>query len=514
MPDIEEEEHTTHLDRSRHRSLSGSSLSFNSSVDSLGNEGQVLRHAYVAEITDVVQFCGGQNVFYLSDRTCPIDSMGAGNVVGLMGPSLITCLPKSGLLVSSLRLVGGTKGSRRVLPLAGLAIWHGAPVVSLAIEPATADPNDLERLERGLRLVERSDPCAEVVFTNKGECLLYAAGEIHMQKCLEDLTKYFAPDLELQTSPFVVPFRETVIEDCPPASYTPFDSLGFAKRQLEIELKKKHLVYDETSDNCVRLCLNSEEMENGNSDFHLKGDIDECGKSSESMEYLPLGMVHLPHSKSRTRVIIRVTAHPIPEKLLTWLETCGANYMRFLLRAFKHRTASSRHASACLKKFEDEFAAQLDAVPLEACTNLDWSLLKNRLLCMGPQQIGPNLLFSHLRSALFRMDTAWGKPMPPFSDPTESLVKEIDGVGRTEQLPFLSYGKAILRGFQLATEQGPLCGEPLHGVAFVLEDIYTEDRLQLPTPKILTDLMKETEKSTDLTAEVNVSCGNDKDMVM
>lgn len=62
-------------------------------------------------------------------------------------------------------------------------------------------------------------------------------------------------------------------------------------------------------------------------------------------------------------------------------------------------------------------------------------------------------------------------------------------------IPFLSYGKAILRGFQVATEQGPLCAEPMRGVAFVLEEIYAEDRIQLPTPRVLTfaDLLAESE---------------------
>ncbi|KAL5964746.1 Elongation factor-like GTPase 1 [Taenia solium] len=493
-----EEDDLTSLVQARHRSSSCSSVSSNLSstfsAGSIGGSGhhedQVLRHVYVGEITDVVQFCGGQNnAFHLKDPSCPVDSLSAGNVVGLMGSSVITSLPKSGLLVSSLRLVA-TSEARRVLPLAGLAIWHGAPVVSLAIEPASAtDPNDMVRLENGLRLLERSDPCAELTFSSKGEYLLHAAGEIHMQKCLEDLTTYFAPDLELHTSPFLVPFRETVTEACPPASYVPFDSLAFAKAQFERELKEKHLVYDDARENCVRLCTNSEEEEA----FLQQQNPQQvtCMETSDPTRYLPLGMLQLPHSKSRTRVFIRVTAHPVPENLLTWLETRATAYMHLLMRAVKHKSSSSRRALTCLKRFEEEFSAQLDAVPPEACDFLDWRSLKGRLLCLGPQQVGPNLLLSRLRSGLFRLDTAWGKPMPPWSDVGQGAgvdtvpTGEVGGGGAVH-IPFLSYGKAILRGFQVATEQGPLCAEPMRGVAFVLEEIYAEDRIQLPTPRILT----------------------------
>uniref|UniRef100_A0A0R3WLW5 Tr-type G domain-containing protein n=1 Tax=Hydatigena taeniaeformis TaxID=6205 RepID=A0A0R3WLW5_HYDTA len=518
IPEPEEDEVTSPV-QVRHRTSSSSSLSSNLSstlsAGSIGGSGhykdQVLRHVYVGEIVDVVQFCGGQNnVFHLKDPSCPIKSLSAGNVVGLMGASIITSLPKSGLLVSSLRLVA-TSEARRVLPLAGLAIWHGAPVVSLAIEPASAtDPNDMVRLENGLRLLERSDPCAELTFSSKGEYLLHAAGEIHMQKCLEDLTTYFAPDLELHTSPFLVPFRETVTEACPPASYVPFDSLAFAKAQFERELKEKHLVFDDTKENCVRLSAGSEE---GALPQQPSLQQITCMETSDPTRYLPLGMLQLPHSKSRTRVFIRVTAHPVPENLLTWLETCAATYMHLLMRAVKHKSSSSRRALTCLKRFEEEFSAQLDAVPSEACEFLDWRSLKGRLLCMGPQQVGPNLLFSRLRSGLFRLDTAWGKPIPPWSDVTQEVgVDPMPTSGTVWEaavhIPFLSYGKAILRGFQMATEQGPLCAEPMRGVAFVLEEIYAEDRIQLPVPRILTsvDLLEDSDTAQKV-AEVDVELG-------
>lgn len=505
VPENEEEEEDLYSSsESRRRSVSSSSMSSNASdtgsmgTDYAGHDDCFVRHAYVGEISDVVQFCGGQNnVIRLKEGKYPDDTISAGNVVGLVGASIVSNLPKSGLLVSSLRMVTTSieaedESKRRVLrPLGGLAIWHGDPVVSLAIEPVSTTESDMLLLEEGLRLLERSDPCAEVAFTSKGECLLHAAGEIHMQKCLEDLTKYFAPELELHTSPLVVPFRETVVQSCPPAAYTPFDSLAFAKAQLERELKQKNLVYDEVRENSVRLCGDADTA----STFQQIGEQQSSSvETSDPTPFLPLGMLQLPHSKLRTRIFMRVTAHPIPQNLLNWLESRGAAYAQMLLGNLK-RKSRSRRAVVCLKRFEEEFAAQLDSIPPEACVNLDWRSLKSRLLCLGPQQVGPNLLFSRLRSGLFRLDTAWGQPMPPWSDendPPPTLDEE-----RASLMPFLSYSKAILRGFQIATEQGPLCAEPLRGVAFVVEEIYAEDRIQLPTPRVLTtaDLLIEDESN-------------------
>lgn len=504
LPELEQEPDKPLFASPRGRHRSGSTSSSRSHTNSIsdgsfdGSVGSVraLRHVYVAEICDVVQFNGGQNnVTRLSDPCCPLTSLSAGNVVGLISPSVIASLPKSGLLVSCLRLVASSR-ARRVLPLAGLTMWQGAPVVSLALEPASAtNPDDMVRLETGLRLLERSDPCAEVTISSKGEYLLHAAGEIHMQKCLEDLTKHFAPDLEFHTSPFVVPFRETITEACPEGFFVPFDSLAFAKAQLERELKEKHLVYDDVREHCVRVCATEGGASNlPSNSLALPTTPNAFLETADPTRYLPLGMLQLPHSKSKTRVFIRVSAHPIPEKLIAWLETRAVVYVPHLLRFLKHRT--SRRSTAFLKKFDDEFAQQLESILPDESPSLNWPSLKDRLLCLGPQQIGPNLLFSRLRSGLFRLDTAWGRPMPPWTDiqEGEATSSNMAGTGGASQIPFLSYGKALLRGFQVATEQGPLCAEPMRGVAFVLEEIFAEERVQLQTPNILStsDLLTET----------------------
>ncbi len=39
----------------------------------------------------------------------------------------------------------------------------------------------------GLRLLNQADPCVEVYVQEKGEHVLVTAGEIHLQKCLDDL---------------------------------------------------------------------------------------------------------------------------------------------------------------------------------------------------------------------------------------------------------------------------------------------------------------------------------------
>ena len=47
---------------------------------------------------------------------------------------------------------------------------------------------DMGALLAGLRLLNQADACVQVLVQETGEHVIVAAGEIHLQKCLEDLT--------------------------------------------------------------------------------------------------------------------------------------------------------------------------------------------------------------------------------------------------------------------------------------------------------------------------------------
>ena len=80
----------------------------------------------------------------------------------------------------------------------------------VALEPAR--PGDMPALAEGLRLLNRADPFVEVGLTDKGEQLLGAAGEVHLETCVKDLRERFAR-VDFHVSPPLVAFRESVA--CP-----------------------------------------------------------------------------------------------------------------------------------------------------------------------------------------------------------------------------------------------------------------------------------------------------------
>jgi ribosome assembly protein 1 len=67
----------------------------------------------------------------------------------------------------------------------------------------------MPQLVEGLRLLNQSDPCVQVMIQETGEHVIVTAGELHLERCLKDLRDRFA-GIEIQASESIVPFRETI----------------------------------------------------------------------------------------------------------------------------------------------------------------------------------------------------------------------------------------------------------------------------------------------------------------
>lgn len=135
-----------------------------------------------------------------------LSSVPAGVVFGVGG--LEGHVLKSGTLCSQLEgavnLAGVNMGSQ--------------PIVRVALEPV--DPTDLDKMIRGMKLLEQSDPCAQYEVFESGEHVILTAGELHLERCLKDLRERFAK-CEIQAGEPIVPYRETIVsaaEMSPPKS--------------------------------------------------------------------------------------------------------------------------------------------------------------------------------------------------------------------------------------------------------------------------------------------------------
>ncbi|XP_060536812.1 elongation factor-like GTPase 1 isoform X2 [Cylas formicarius] len=82
------------------------------------------------------------------------------------------------------------------------------PVVTHAVEPV--NPKDLPILRNGLKYLMQSDSCVQVMVQESGQMVIQTAGDVHLDKCIEDLTSKFAK-IKIQVSSPMVSLRETVI---------------------------------------------------------------------------------------------------------------------------------------------------------------------------------------------------------------------------------------------------------------------------------------------------------------
>ncbi|CDY32224.1 BnaA01g17600D [Brassica napus] len=85
-----------------------------------------------------------------------------------------------------------------------------SPTLRVAIEPS--DPSDMSALMKGLRLLNRADPFVEITVSARGEHVLAAAGEVHLERCIKDLSDRFAR-VNIEVSSPLVSYRETVEGD-------------------------------------------------------------------------------------------------------------------------------------------------------------------------------------------------------------------------------------------------------------------------------------------------------------
>ncbi|CCE63701.1 hypothetical protein TPHA_0F02190 [Tetrapisispora phaffii CBS 4417] len=164
-------------------------------------------HIHSAEITDLYLFMGKELV--------PLDVCPAGNIVGVGG--LAGKLLKNGTLVDN---------SIPGINLAGVNLQI-QPIVKVAVEPK--NPMQLNKLVRGLKLLELADPCVQTYLESSGEHILCTAGELHLERCIKDLQERFA-GIEIACSEPAIPYRETFISD---SNTNPVKNANFERGTVE-----------------------------------------------------------------------------------------------------------------------------------------------------------------------------------------------------------------------------------------------------------------------------------------
>ncbi len=163
-----------------------------------------------------------------------LESVPAGNVVGIAG--LEGAILKSGTICSV------AEGAPNLSSTT--AISTNAPIVRVALEPTY--PGDLDKMIRGLRLLEQADPAVTYEQLESGEHVILTAGELHLERCLKDLRERFAK-CDIQAGEAIVPYREGIVraeemkEPQDPALGRGRVEMSTASGQLKIRLRVRPL---------------------------------------------------------------------------------------------------------------------------------------------------------------------------------------------------------------------------------------------------------------------------------
>ncbi|XP_008403314.1 elongation factor-like GTPase 1 isoform X2 [Poecilia reticulata] len=345
--------------------------------------------------------CTVENLYLLMGRELEeLEEIPAGNVMGIGG--LEDCVLKTATL----------SASPACSPFTPLN-FEAAPIVRVAVEPK--HPSEMPKLVSGMRLLNQADPCAEVLIQETGEHVLVTAGEVHLQRCLDDLRERFAK-IEISVSKPIIPFRETVVR--PPKVDMVNEELGKQHKVAVI-----HQVKEELSK----------------------------GPSSDYHHVDPDGLVTLTTPNRLATVCVR--AIPLPQEVTVLLERNSE-----LIRALELMNSSLREGRAMDINLRTlEAIAELKDHLQSLLQGRKWRNAVERIWAFGPRRYGPNILLNSIKD--YSRLSVW-----------QCLEwRHSNDQVRAPASPLRVFDNSIISGFQLATLSGPMCEEPLMGVCFSVE---------------------------------------------
>ncbi|XP_021561609.1 elongation factor-like GTPase 1 isoform X3 [Carlito syrichta] len=339
-------------------------------------------------------YCTLENLYLLMGRELEdLEEVPPGNVLGIGG--LQDFVLKSATLCS-------LPSCPPFIPLN----FEATPIVRVAVEPK--HPSEMPQLVKGMKLLNQADPCVQILIQETGEHVLVTAGEVHLQRCLDDLKERFAK-IHISVSEPIIPFRETITK--PPKVDMVNEEIGRQQKVAVIHQTKE-----------------------------------DQSKIPEGIQVDVDGLITITTPNKLATLSVR--AMPLPEEVTQILEENSD-----LIRSMEQLTSSlneGKNTQVIHQKIQEkiwEFKGKLE----QHLTGRKWRNAVDQIWSFGPRKCGPNILV--YKSEDFQ-NSVWTGPADKASKETSK---------------YRDLSNSIVSGFQLATLSGPMCEEPLMGVCFVLE---------------------------------------------
>jgi ribosome assembly protein 1 len=338
----------------------------------------------------------------------PLETVPSGVVFGIEG--LEGHILKTGTLCSQLE--GG-------INLAGISSLS-QPIVRVALEPT--NPLDLNKMIKGLKLLEQSDPCAVYEQMESGEHVILTAGELHLERCLKDLRERYAK-CDVQPGEPIVPYRETIVkaEDMEPP---------------KIKDLPRGTAIAVVSSKTVSVRLRVRPLPQNVTDFLIK------------------------NGSSIRRLYAEKQAQEENEVLKDADETEKDEAVDL-----GNDTGGEQRSNLSLEQFRQQLQTAFDEVKEDREV---WVKVVPQICSFGPRRVGPNIFIDATgqhtcKRFLFEQHEIK-------ENGTQNGTSHADQANVTSQTT-QDFSDTIAYAFQLATSQGSLCREPMQGVAVFLEEI-------------------------------------------
>lgn len=283
--------------------------------------------------------------------------------------------------------------------------FEATPIVRVAIEPK--HPSEMPQLLKGMKLLNQADPCVQVLVQETGEHVLVTAGEVHLQRCLDDLKERFAK-IEISVSKPIIPFRETITR--PPKVDMVNEEIGKQQKVAVIHQSKE-----------------------------------EQNRIPEGVQVEADGLVTMSTPNRYATLSVRAT--PLPEEVTRLLEE-NSDLIRMVEQFTSSLNEGKKTQEMNLKTREriQEFKQKLE----RSLQGRKWRNAVEGIWSFGPRKCGPNILMNRCEGY------------------ERSVWQCLDKATKEASL-YRDFDNSIVSGFQLATLSGPMCEEPLMGVCFSVE---------------------------------------------
>jgi ribosome assembly protein 1 len=292
----------------------------------------------------------------------PIDSVPCGNIAAIGG-------------LKQLILKSATISTTLFCPSFTSMNLQTTPIVRVAVEPK--NPSKIKDLLRGLKLLNQADPCVEIMVLENGEHILCAAGEVHLQRCIDDLVKQFAK-CEVNVSPPIIPFKETIVKQTGKVS-------GAEAQDQSKSSNQKANKFDDDLDSAATTSTSSPAAANTN-------------PNAATIVVGPEGRIEMNSADKRIRVWMK--AKPLPSDFVRLLDE-SAQMAKLLNRVNQNKLeVNPTEYHAVLTEFRESLRKSFAEARAddEYYTHKDWDELVDRIVSFGPNRFGPNVLVNALGS--------------------------------------------------------------------------------------------------------------------